>query len=214
MRLLAPHEGGSRAFDRAVRHRRGLAGDAGDGGVDRSSRSLRSRRRCAICCGRKPRVARLSPPDPDRPEEGSGLIVLAMGKMGAGELNYSSDIDLIVFFDPAAPTLAPGYRAAAVLRARHARPVADAAAAHRRRLCLPGRSALAAGSGLDAGRDLDRSGAGLLRAGRADLGARRHDQGAALRRRSPRQARRCSRKSRPSSGASIWISLRLPTFTT
>lgn len=50
---------------------------------------------------------RLSPSDPDRPEADSGLIVLAMGKMGAGELNYSSDIDLIVFFDPAAPTLAP-----------------------------------------------------------------------------------------------------------
>jgi len=30
----------------------------------------------------------------------SGLIVLAMGKMGAMELNYSSDIDVIVFFDP------------------------------------------------------------------------------------------------------------------
>jgi len=44
--------------------------------------------------------------NPDRPEEGSGLIVLAMGKMGAGELNYSSDIDLIVFFDPAATSLA------------------------------------------------------------------------------------------------------------
>src|SRR3954470_24829928 len=41
----------------------------------------------------------------DRPEEGSGLIVLAMGKMGAGELNYSSDIDLIVFFDPATTSL-------------------------------------------------------------------------------------------------------------
>jgi glutamate-ammonia-ligase adenylyltransferase len=41
----------------------------------------------------------------DRPEESSGLIVLAMGKMGAGELNYSSDIDLIVFFDPAATSL-------------------------------------------------------------------------------------------------------------
>src|SRR6266446_4116141 len=41
----------------------------------------------------------------DRPEEGSGLIVLAMGKMGAGELNYSSDIDLIVFFDPGATSL-------------------------------------------------------------------------------------------------------------
>ncbi|HEV3498951.1 MAG TPA: bifunctional [glutamine synthetase] adenylyltransferase/[glutamine synthetase]-adenylyl-L-tyrosine phosphorylase, partial [Bradyrhizobium sp.] len=49
---------------------------------------------------------RLSPPNPDRPEEGSGLFVLAMGKMGAGELNYSSDIDLIVFFDQAATTLA------------------------------------------------------------------------------------------------------------
>lgn len=29
-----------------------------------------------------------------------GLFILAMGKMGAGELNYSSDIDLIVLFDP------------------------------------------------------------------------------------------------------------------
>jgi glutamate-ammonia-ligase adenylyltransferase len=50
---------------------------------------------------------RLSPANLDCPEDNSGLIVLAMGKMGAGELNYSSDIDLIVFFDPAAPTLAP-----------------------------------------------------------------------------------------------------------
>ena len=49
---------------------------------------------------------RLLPSDPDRPEDDSGLVVLAMGKMGAGELNYSSDIDLIVFFDLAAPTLA------------------------------------------------------------------------------------------------------------
>jgi len=50
---------------------------------------------------------RLLPPDLDSPEDNSGLIVLAMGKMGAGELNYSSDIDLIVFFDSSAPTLAP-----------------------------------------------------------------------------------------------------------
>jgi glutamate-ammonia-ligase adenylyltransferase len=49
---------------------------------------------------------RLSPPSLDRPEDNSGLVVLAMGKMGAGELNYSSDIDLIVFFDPTAPSLA------------------------------------------------------------------------------------------------------------
>jgi [glutamine synthetase] adenylyltransferase / [glutamine synthetase]-adenylyl-L-tyrosine phosphorylase len=50
---------------------------------------------------------RMKAPDPDRPEEGSGLIVLAMGKMGAGELNYSSDIDLIVFFDSTATSLVP-----------------------------------------------------------------------------------------------------------
>lgn len=38
----------------------------------------------------------------DRPSEGSGLVVLGMGKLGALELNYSSDIDLVVFFDPMA----------------------------------------------------------------------------------------------------------------
>lgn len=37
--------------------------------------------------------------DPSAPQRGSGLIVLAMGKLGAGELNYSSDVDLIVFYD-------------------------------------------------------------------------------------------------------------------
>lgn len=33
------------------------------------------------------------------PSENVGLVVLAMGKMGAHELNYSSDIDLICLFD-------------------------------------------------------------------------------------------------------------------
>ncbi|WP_107495835.1 glutamine-synthetase adenylyltransferase [Thalassobius sp. I31.1] len=32
-------------------------------------------------------------------ETGCGMVALAMGKMGAGELNYSSDIDLICVFD-------------------------------------------------------------------------------------------------------------------
>ncbi|MEP1767560.1 MAG: glutamine-synthetase adenylyltransferase [Sulfitobacter sp.] len=32
-------------------------------------------------------------------QTGAGMTVLAMGKMGAGELNYSSDIDLICLFD-------------------------------------------------------------------------------------------------------------------
>ena len=56
---------------------------------------------------------RLKPADPARPEKGSGHIVLAMGKMGAFELNYSSDIDLIVFYDPDVPALADKDDAAA-----------------------------------------------------------------------------------------------------
>ncbi|MCH8197302.1 MAG: bifunctional [glutamine synthetase] adenylyltransferase/[glutamine synthetase]-adenylyl-L-tyrosine phosphorylase, partial [Proteobacteria bacterium] len=36
---------------------------------------------------------------PDDPERGSGFIVLGLGKLGAGELNYSSDVDLIVLYD-------------------------------------------------------------------------------------------------------------------
>ncbi|MEM9421513.1 MAG: bifunctional [glutamine synthetase] adenylyltransferase/[glutamine synthetase]-adenylyl-L-tyrosine phosphorylase, partial [Pseudomonadota bacterium] len=34
---------------------------------------------------------------PDRP---CGISLIAMGKMGAGELNYSSDIDLVAIYDP------------------------------------------------------------------------------------------------------------------
>lgn len=37
--------------------------------------------------------------DTAKPEEGCGWIILGMGKFGAGELNYSSDIDLIVLYD-------------------------------------------------------------------------------------------------------------------
>jgi glutamate-ammonia-ligase adenylyltransferase len=38
--------------------------------------------------------------EPEHPERGCGYAVLGMGKYGARELNYSSDIDLIVIFDP------------------------------------------------------------------------------------------------------------------
>ncbi|MDX2238500.1 MAG: bifunctional [glutamine synthetase] adenylyltransferase/[glutamine synthetase]-adenylyl-L-tyrosine phosphorylase [Hyphomonadaceae bacterium] len=37
-----------------------------------------------------------------------GLTIIAMGKMGAHELNYSSDIDISVFYEPAALPVAPG----------------------------------------------------------------------------------------------------------
>lgn len=37
---------------------------------------------------------------PDTAPAECGLTVLGMGKLGAGELNFSSDVDLIVFYDP------------------------------------------------------------------------------------------------------------------
>ncbi len=43
--------------------------------------------------------------DTNNPAESSGWIVLGMGKLGARELNFSSDIDLIVFVDPNAPAI-------------------------------------------------------------------------------------------------------------
>jgi glutamate-ammonia-ligase adenylyltransferase len=42
----------------------------------------------------------LALPHPADPERDSGLIILGMGKLGAIELNYSSDIDLILLYDP------------------------------------------------------------------------------------------------------------------
>ncbi len=39
-------------------------------------------------------------PHYDDPERESGLVILGMGKLGARELNYSSDIDLIILFNP------------------------------------------------------------------------------------------------------------------
>ncbi len=51
------------------------------------------------------RAGRLTAKDKAQPQIDSGYIVLAMGKMGAFELNYSSDIDLIVFYDPAKSTV-------------------------------------------------------------------------------------------------------------
>ena len=61
-----------------------------------------SARRCASSSGRRRRGASGCPTQPD------GYIVLGMGKYGAFELNYSSDIDLIVFYDLARIRLRAG----------------------------------------------------------------------------------------------------------
>jgi glutamate-ammonia-ligase adenylyltransferase len=45
------------------------------------------------------------PPDEARAAN-SGLALFALGKHGGRELNYSSDIDIVVFFDPQKPVLA------------------------------------------------------------------------------------------------------------
>ncbi len=52
------------------------------------------------------KAGRFTPLDRSQPDKASGYIVLAMGKMGAGELNYSSDIDLIVLYDAQSAPLA------------------------------------------------------------------------------------------------------------
>ena len=71
----------------------------GDCGIDRF-------RRASGGCGGKGRDRGTDPAweaawhgAEDDVETAAGMIILAMGKMGAHELNYSSDIDLIVLFD-------------------------------------------------------------------------------------------------------------------
>ncbi len=46
--------------------------------------------------------------DASRPDLNCGFVALAMGKLGAAELNYSSDIDLILLYDGSAPVYAGG----------------------------------------------------------------------------------------------------------
>ncbi|MFT3809230.1 MAG: bifunctional [glutamine synthetase] adenylyltransferase/[glutamine synthetase]-adenylyl-L-tyrosine phosphorylase [Micropepsaceae bacterium] len=53
-------------------------------------------------------AGRFRPADPADPAKDSGLIVIAMGKYGAFELNYSSDIDFTVFFEGDLLPVAPG----------------------------------------------------------------------------------------------------------
>jgi [glutamine synthetase] adenylyltransferase / [glutamine synthetase]-adenylyl-L-tyrosine phosphorylase len=50
----------------------------------------------------------------NKPGEQSGLFILALGKHGARELNYSSDVDLIVFFDPEKNAIPDSKDAAAI----------------------------------------------------------------------------------------------------
>lgn len=119
-RKEAPETQDDAAFMRLVRRFRNemalvvaLADCAGVWGVDRATAALTATADAAVMAAcdrllrREAEAGRLSLADALDPGPGSGLVVLALGKHGAGELNYSSDIDLVVFFDPEAPALAP-----------------------------------------------------------------------------------------------------------
>ena len=49
--------------------------------------------------GEEIRRGKLPSASPEDAATAGGMVALAMGKMGAGELNYSSDIDLICLYD-------------------------------------------------------------------------------------------------------------------
>jgi [glutamine synthetase] adenylyltransferase / [glutamine synthetase]-adenylyl-L-tyrosine phosphorylase len=82
-----------------------LADLGGVWGVDETTRRLSQAAELFVSSAirfllaRAAEAGRFLPRDPAHPDRDSGLIVLGMGKLGAAELNYSSDIDLIVFFD-------------------------------------------------------------------------------------------------------------------
>ncbi|KAA2236129.1 bifunctional [glutamine synthetase] adenylyltransferase/[glutamine synthetase]-adenylyl-L-tyrosine phosphorylase [Salinarimonas soli] len=95
----------------------GLADIGGVWDVDRVTGALSDfadasvRSALAIALHEAAGLGRITLADPDDPGPGCGVVILALGKHGAGELNYSSDIDLVVFFDPAASALSANVEA-------------------------------------------------------------------------------------------------------
>lgn len=95
-----------RAAKRRMALTAALADIAGVWPLEKITASLSDFAEAAICCATavmlrdaaKSGVLTLA--DEENPEKDSGLIIIAMGKLGARELNYSSDIDLIVLYDP------------------------------------------------------------------------------------------------------------------
>ena len=108
--LAAPDQDTCMAVLRRARRRialgTALADLAGLWDLDRVTETLTAFADAAIGAGLGFLLARgqargdLALPDPADPQQGCGIAVLGMGKLGARELNYSSDIDLIVIHDP------------------------------------------------------------------------------------------------------------------
>jgi glutamate-ammonia-ligase adenylyltransferase len=75
----------------------GLADIAGAWQLDDVTRAMS--RTAEICLNVALRHLLATPPMARLPRDGEGLVILGMGKLGAVELNYSSDIDLVIFYD-------------------------------------------------------------------------------------------------------------------
>ncbi|MBV8779750.1 MAG: glutamine-synthetase adenylyltransferase, partial [Alphaproteobacteria bacterium] len=80
----------------------GVADIAGAWGLERQMSALTGFAEAAIDAAVRHLLRRLprTPFAADAEPAVSGLIVLGLGKLGGGELNYSSDIDLILLYDP------------------------------------------------------------------------------------------------------------------
>ena len=135
-------------------------------------------RRCASCFRAAIAKGDWLGGDDTAAEANSGYIVLGMGKHGARELNYSSDIDLIVFYEPDLVRLRLGVEPLAFF----VRMTRDLVRLMQERTgdgyVFRTDLRLRPDPGATPGRDLDRRGAQLLRELRPELGARRDDQGA------------------------------------
>ena len=141
---------------RGRRARRRLVARTADGGAQPVCRGG-DRRGGAPSAARRRRKRRAGArPIPTDPERDSGFIVLGMGKLGGGELNYSSDIDLILLYDPARSPLRTRDGAQIVLHPAGPRSGAHSRRAHRRWLCVSHRSAAAPRPALDAAGDVGR----------------------------------------------------------
>ena len=213
-RRHAPGQAGGRAGGRRGRYRRRVA------------RSSASPPRCptwpeARCrspsptCSRAAHGARrdLLCPTPTSRRGGCGFAVLGMGKLGARELNFSSDIDLVLLHDPDRGVYhgsEPGAFYTRIARGL----VGSDGGARRRRLRVPHRPAAAPRPRRDAALHRTLPAAiSLLREHGPELGARGHAEGAPGGRRHRAGQPNSWKRSGRSSGAGTSISPPSPTST-
>ena len=143
----------------------------------------------------------------------SGFVVLAMGKLGARELNYSSDIDLVLLHDPDATSQAGGRGDGSARFTAIARDIVTLMRrATRMAMCFAPTCACAPIPPPPRSASRCRRRSPITRHG-ADLGTRGHDQGAAGRGRPRRRGASSWRRSARSSGAATSISPPSPTCT-